>query len=452
MAKNSDELLSYFSENFEKHQNPDENETYISDIRIKAMSSLLNSGFPTKKHEEWKYTNISFLFNHDFCLATNKTSDKLLKDDINSFIYEDLIENIIVFVNGYFSPELSKIVSGEKIIIKNLKEGIRENLELIEQFIGINTGNANDAFSNLNTAFGTDGAYIVIPDNSDFAEPVHLLFINDSRDESYISNPRNLILVGENSKVKILESAHTIGTKPAFVNLVTEIVQKANSEVDYYKIQNHEENLHYVGTTAVLQGENSKFDSAAVSLKGKFIRNTLNTKLNGKHAESNFNGFYFIDENDFVDNHTLADHAVAECNSNELYKGILDHTATAVFNGKIIVRPDAQKTNAYQSNKNILLSNDATINTKPQLEIFADDVKCSHGATSGYLDKDSLFYLKARGIPEDKARAMLLNAFASDVVSKINIAELRDNIKLKIADRLNVEDIYFCGIMDKLDK
>jgi Fe-S cluster assembly protein SufD len=187
-------------------------------------------------------------------------------------------------------------------------------------------------------------------------------------------------------------------------------------------------------------------------MSGRFIRNNMNTAFKEENAETNLNGFYFMRNNDFVDNHTLIDHAVPNCNSNEFYKGILDDSAKAVFNGKVIVRPNAQKTNAYQQNKNILLTDDSKINTKPELEIYADDVKCSHGATTGYLDKEAMFYLRSRGISEEMAKSLLLNSFASEVIERIKIAELRDDIKRQVADRLTVDDLYFCDVLGDVFK
>jgi Fe-S cluster assembly protein SufD len=323
----------------------------------------------------------------------------------------------------------------------------RYDEELIKNHLGKYAGYENDPFVSINTALSQDGAYIYIPDGVMLEEPIQLIFLNDSRQGEIMSNPRNLIIVGDCSQVKILETNYTIGDKPSLTNMVTEIVADRFANVDYYKVQNNGENSYYIGTIQASQERGSVFNNSTVTIRGNFIRNNLNTRHNDEGCESNYHGFYLLEGKDFVDNHTLVDHAKPNCTSSEVYKGIIGDYATAVFNGKIVVRPDAQKTNAYQSNKNILMSDNATINTKPQLEIFADDVKCSHGAASGNLDKESLFYLKSRGIGEEKAKALLLNAFASDVVEKINISELRDQIKQQIAVRLNMEDIFFCDVL-----
>ena len=256
-----------------------------------------------------------------------------------------------------------------------------------------------------------------------------------------------MIVAGCCAKLHIVQTVHTLGDKPSFSNTVTEIIQKPYSQVDFYEYQADSNNSYLIENNNVVQEKGSVFNSAAITLDGAFVRNNLTSVLNEEAVETHFYGFYYLDGKNFVDNHTFVDHAKPNCISNEIYKGILDQEAKAVFNGKVLVRKDAQKTNAYQTNRNIVLSDDASINTKPQLEIFADDVKCSHGATSGYLDQDAMFYLKARGIPEDKAKALLLNAFAGEIVEKINIDQLRDAIKTKISERLNVEDIYFCDII-----
>ena len=273
--------------------------------------------------------------------------------------------------------------------------------------------------------------------------------ICDTTHFSPLINVKNIIRVGTNSSIKIVETVHLFGEKPSVHNSTTEIEAAEDSAVHYYKLQNDKSDLYSIGQTFVKQAGKSEFHSTAISLRSRFVRNTLSTEFTDEHCESNMNGFFFIDEDDFVDNHTVVDHAMPNCNSNETYRGILDNKAVGVFNGKIFVRPDAQKTTAYQSNKNILLSDEATMNTKPQLEIFADDVKCSHGATTGSLDQSSLFYLRARGVSEEKAKSLLLNAFSAEVVNKILIPELRDNIREYIGRRLGIEDIYLCYDIDK---
>ncbi|MBC8488351.1 MAG: Fe-S cluster assembly protein SufD, partial [Bacteroidetes bacterium] len=251
-----------------------------------------------------------------------------------------------------------------------------------------------------------------------------------------LSQQRNLIVAGKDSHISIIDSYNTIGNNYNFLNTVTEIYAGENSQVHYCKIQNDGDNSIHVGTTQVQQEKNSHFNSATVSWGGNITRNNLNSFLNGMGCECHMYGAFILSGEQHVDNHTLVDHAAPNCYSNELYKGILDDNSTGVFNGKVMVRKDAQKTNAYQSNKNILLTDTATMNTKPQLEIFADDVKCSHGATTGQLNKEELFYLRTRGIDKDEARAMLLYAFASEVIQTIEISPLRNILFDKLNEKL----------------
>ena len=409
------------------------------ELRKNALLLLSEEGFPTKKNEEWKYTNVNFINTTDFHFPDNKTDVELTVNDIQNFIINSNDEYLLVFVNGYFNRSLSRLNldGNDNIIIGQLEDALSFNKNY-HTFIGSSLDKLNDGFTLLNSSLFCDGAFVLIPENTVLEKPIHILNIADSRHNSYISNQRNIVLAGCNSNVTILESNYQIGDCNSFYNVITEIFADDSSVIDYYKLQNEDKQMHYIGTTQVVQYSNSIFNSTTISLNQKFARNNLNSLINGEFCESNFNGLYFLTEDNFVDNHTLADHASPNSNSNEVYRGIIDGESTAVFNGKIIVRPDAQKTNAYQSNKNILLSDDATINTKPQLEIYADDVKCSHGATSGTINNESLFYLRARGISEETAKALLLYAFADEIIEKIKLKDLKDKIKNNIAEKLNI--------------
>jgi Fe-S cluster assembly protein SufD len=267
-----------------------------------------------------------------------------------------------------------------------------------------------------------------------------LQFLVEATDTNVLAQTRNLIIAETNSKATIIEKYRSIDSQHhTFTNAVTEIFVAPNAHLDHYKVQNEEKNASQINTTQVYQKSDSHFSNTTITLNGSLIRNNLNIALFGSNCEAYMNGLYMPNENMHVDNHTLADHQLPHSYSNELYKGILDGKATGVFNGKIYVRQDAQKTNAFQSNKNILLSETATVNTKPQLEIWADDVKCSHGCTVGAMDEEPLFYLRARGVPFNEARAMLMFAFAEDVLSRIKVEALRTYIERKIQQRLKVE-------------
>ena len=282
-----------------------------------------------------------------------------------------------------------------------------------------------------------DGAFIFIPEKTVIPQAIHILYLTDSVDGNVITFPRNLTIASQFSQVLIVESYHSISNQISFTNAVTEIIAEENANVDYYKIQDENNASFQINNTQIKQERNSNVSSNTITLDGALVRNNLNYLINGEGCETHLFGLYLLNGKQHVDNHTLVDHAVPHCLSNELYKGIMKDQSSGVFNGRIMVRKDAQKTNAFQSNKNILLSDNAHVTTKPQLEIFADDVKCSHGATTGQLDQEALFYLRSRGIAKDKAMALLVHAFASDVIDKVKIDKLKINLLHLISERLN---------------
>lgn len=417
----------------------------FNEIRKNAFKSFNSLGFPTRADEEWKYADISFIHKNDFAISLDEEIDYQAVSDISDFLINGNNTNIVVLINGRFSEKFSKInIEAEKIKIGSLTEALNYKAATIDKHLARYASFEKDPFVALNTAFVTDGCYIRAAEGVIIENPIHILYINTAIKNAPIVQPRNLIIVGECSQLKIYETYHTIGTKPVFQNAVTEIFLKRFANFEHYKVQHNNSNSYYIDTTQVRQKRASIYTSNTFSLKGSFQRNTHNAYHDDELCQSNFYGMYYLEGTDFADNHTLIEHAKANCTSNELYKGIIGDKANAVFNGKIYVYKDAQQTSAYQSNKNILLSNDAVINTKPQLEIFADDVKCSHGATCGNLDKEQLFYLLSRGISEEKAKSLLLNAFASEIVEKVSIAELRDYVKKLVCKRFETDGIYFC--------
>ncbi|MFA5404961.1 MAG: Fe-S cluster assembly protein SufD [Ignavibacteria bacterium] len=404
-------------------------------IRDNAKEYFKTFGFPNKKMEDWRFTNIKSIVDNDFEFVKGK--QKTEKNILKSFLIPKLKTNLIVLVNGEYSDEHSKIISENKnLFIGNLSEIFKTKTDITEKYFAKYADYKADGFTALNTAMAEDGAFIFIPANEELNEPITILNILDSRKSKVIGQPRNLIIAEKNSKAHIIEEYYSIGENDAFSNVVTEIYADENSNIQYYKIQNEELNSYHVGTTQVFQEKNSVFNSVTISWGGSVIRNNLYSYLNGENIECNFKGLYYITGKQHLDNHTLADHATPNCHSNEFYKGIIDDEADGVFNGKIMVRKDAQKTNAYQMNKNILLSNNAVINSKPQLEIYADDVKCSHGATTGQIDNEQLFYLKARGIGEKEGRKLLLYAFANEIIEDIKIEELKIYLENKLSNKL----------------
>lgn len=437
-TENIDLKLKFISEfqKFESSLNGEAISTFHK-IRQNAIASFNELGFPVKRLEEWKYTNINPILKHNFKQAFSDYKIDLSKEDIESYLMKNTDINLLVLINGQFEKSLSKIVTNNnQIFIGSFLEGKDKFSNVVEKHFSKYADFKNNGLTALNTAFAKDGAFVYVQNNAEAKEPVHILNISDSRTDSFLSQPRNLIVVEDGGSINIVEDYYTIGDKHSFTNVVSEIYCGENSKVEHYKLQNDGDNSYNMGTTQVCQEKDSKFSNTTISWGGSIIRNNLNSVFNGTNTECHFFGLYLLKGKQHIDNHTLADHAMPHCYSNELYKGIIDEKATGVFNGKIMVRKDAQKTNAYQSNNNILLSDDATIYSKPQLEIFADDVKCSHGATSGQLSKEEMFYLRSRGIGEDDARTLLLYAYASDVLDSIKIDELREMLVQKLEMKL----------------
>ncbi|MES2285733.1 MAG: Fe-S cluster assembly protein SufD [Bacteroidota bacterium] len=401
-------------------------------LREQAMESFYKQGIPSRKHEEYKYLNIDLLLKGEFSLALNKTLDRKQIEQLE--ILKDAY--VIIIENGIFIEGLSKLKDLPKgLTICSLAKASKDHSTVFEKQYAQNADINADAFIALNTAMAKDGVFVQVQKNTIIEKPIHIIHISTAVQNSII-NPRNLIVVEPNAQVKIIESYETIdSTAKVFNNALTEIVVEENAIVDHYKIQDENNFGYLLNTTQIIQKGKSVFTTHTFILSGSLVRNNLNIVLDDEGIESNLNGLYLTNENQIVDNHTLVDHRKPKCNSNELYKGIIDGKSTATFNGKIFVRKDAQKTNAFQSNKNILLSDDGTINTKPQLEIYADDVKCSHGTSTGKLDEDKIFYLRARGLSETSAKKLLMHAFASEVVDTIKIEALRDYVEEKISKR-----------------
>ena len=410
----------------------------IHKIRQEAIQTFDGLGFPTTKHEEWKYTNLGKVLKQDYVFGQRS---ELQTSDIQQFLLPNLPNaNTIVFVNGAYEPRLSTIVSSEEVlVVKKLEEAYDTHEALVAPHFGQLTKTSEEAMIALNTAFTNNGIFIHVPANKVVEEPVLMYFITDTREANQGAQPRALIVVEQGAKATFVDKMDTLGEHASFNNAVTEIVVAPNARVAHYKVQNDQAHASYVGTTQVKQAADSYYANTTISLNGAVVRNNLNIALDGSNVESHMFGLYMMTGNTHVDNHSIADHLKPHSMSNELYKGILDGSSTGVFNGKIFVRQDAQKTNAYQQNRNILLSDNASINTKPQLEIWADDVKCSHGATTGNLEEEALFYLRSRGIAEHEARALLIHAFGNEIIEKIELEPLRVHLEQLVMQRLGVD-------------
>lgn len=407
-------------------------------IRQEAFNTFRKAGIPGAKHEEWKYTRIGGLFNKDYHFPANLPAPLSSADMAPVRLPGHEQANELIFVNGLYSAELSTIRSAGLVVVPLAEAAQGEYAALVAKHLGHSSHYLKDGINALNMAFVQDGIFVYLKKGLFPEHPVYIYHITDARQENIFSQPRSLVYVGEGAQVQLVETFATLGSQESFTNQVMEIVVERDAVVDYYKIQNDAPHTSQVSTTHIRQTGKSHTYAVTISLDGNIVRNNTNVVLEAPHCEAHLYGLYFQHGHSHIDNHTVVDNVQPHCYSNELYKGIIDGNATGVFNGKIFVRPQAQKTNAYQSNKNVLLSDAASVNTKPQLEIFADDVKCSHGSTIGRLDEEGLFYLQSRGIPEKVAKSLLLHGFAIDILEKIKLAPVRAYVDHLISQRLEL--------------
>lgn len=430
---------AYITEQFDQLQATG-NSSKLFALRQEAFQAFNQLGIPTGRNEEWKYTRISSLFNKEYQLTTPATG-ALTAADLDAIrLPEHAAANELFFINGIYNKELSAIRS-QSLTVLSLEEaaGSSNYKSIVEQHFNHSSQYLKDGINALNTAFTQGGLFIQVPEKKVVEHPVYIYNITDARNAPVLSQPRSLVYISQQAEVQFVETYVTIGTTESITNQVIEIIVEKDANVDYYKIQNDASHASQVSTTHIRQIGKSVVNTVTLSLNGALVRNNLHAVLEAPYAEAHLYGLYFQRGQSHIDNHTIVDNVVPNCLSNELYKGILDDQSTGVFNGKIFVRKDAQKTNAFQSNKNVLLTDTASVNTKPQLEIFADDVKCSHGCTIGSLDTEALFYLQSRGIPRQAALSLLLQGFAMDVLEKIKLAPIRAYAEELIAQRLIAE-------------
>lgn len=387
-------------------------------LRRAAIDAFNTVGLPTRKNEEYKYAPADKLFAEEIRLAWGTATV-----DVKKLQAPELSSNKIVLINGVFSKEHSSFKNNsDKTIVTSLINAFEKHSHITEKHFAKYADINGDAFISLNTAFFTDGLFVYVPEGVVEETPYHVINIITTGSVNFIS-PRHLIVIEKNASAKFIETTITLDTESsAVINTVSEIFVGENARGEYYKLQNFSDHEKQVNNTLVYQSKASYFNTNTITLNATWLRNNLNIVLDAEYCETHLNGLFVTKDNQLIDNHTLVDHRKPNCNSNQLYKGILNDKSTGVFNGKIYVRKDAQKTNAYQSSKNILLSDNATINTKPQLEIYADDVKCSHGSSTGHIDPEALFYLQSRGLSVDSAKKLLMFAFAGDVIEKIELS------------------------------
>ena len=410
----------------------------VHSIRTDAIKKFEKLGFPHRKLEAWKYTSLNKLLKEDYTLFSKKKNVLDFKN-VKDFFLDNTESYKLIFVDGFFDSFLSQ-TSHEKVDVCIMSAALSKAkyTSIIKKYFNKSI-EKGDSLSQLNTAFSKEGAYIHVPKNIILEKPIEIIHFATGNESALMLQPRNLIVLEEGAQAEIIESHQSLTDNPIFTNSVSEIFVSKNAHLDYYKIKNDRLSSSLIDNTYISQERDSNSKIHTFSFGGKLTRNNLNYYQKGSYINSTMKGITIIDDKQLVDHHTLVDHANPNCESHQDYKGIYSGSSTGVFNGKIVVDKIAQKTNAFQKNNNILLNDKSTINSKPQLEIFADDVKCSHGCTIGQLDQDALFYLRARGIPKKEAEALLTYAFANNVLESVNIPALKSKIKKIIANKLGVE-------------
>ncbi|MEY8020294.1 Fe-S cluster assembly protein SufD [Muriicola sp. SD30] len=409
----------------------------IHDIRTEAIKNFEEKGFPTKKEEAWKYTSLNNLQKVDFSIFP-KEENNLEYNQVKKYFLHEIDTYKIVFIDGIYSSYLSE-TTHDGVDICLMSSALTKPMykPVIDVYFN-KVASKDESLTSLNTAFSREGAYIYIPKNKAPKKPVEILHFATGNEASLMLQPRNLIIAEENAELQVIERHQSLTSNAVLTNCVTEIFAAENAIVDYYKVQNDSKDASLIDNTYIAQKDKSVVKVHTFSFGGKLTRNNLNFYQNGEHIDSTLKGVTILGEKQHVDHHTLVHHQQPNCESHQDYKGIYGEKSTGVFNGKIIVDKIAQKTNAFQQNNNVLISDKATINTKPQLEIFADDVKCSHGCTIGQLDEDALFYLQSRGIPRKEATGLLMYAFANNVLESVRLPELKKRINKLIATKLGV--------------
>ncbi len=412
-------------------------QTELHTIRRAALKTFAEKGFPTTRQEEWRFTNVQPIAGTHFLPVLEYDRGSLRPEDIERFLFAGLKHSRLVFLNGHFAPDFSDVSSVPSgVRAQSLAEALRHDPAFVLRHMTRIAKTEESPFTALNTAFTQDGAFLVVPDGIEVPVTIHLLYVSTGNVTPSLHTLRNLIVAGAGSRLSIAETYHTVGGGTDLTNAVSEVVVGPGAVIEHDKLQSESAAAFHVGTTKFQLQAGSMVTSNAVTLGGAIVRNNVGVLFSGQGCEATLNGLSVGTGSQLIDNHTTIDHAVPSCTSHELYKAIQAGKSRGVFNGKIFVRTDAQKTDARQTNKTLLLSDNASMDTKPQLEIFADDVKCTHGAAVGQLEENQLFYLRSRGIPLDSARDILTFAFASDVINRGHVEPLRDQLDAMLRARL----------------
>ena len=430
-----EDVIKNYSAEFAQLQNIQKN-NWFTKQRQSAFDIFRESGFPNTKNEDWKYTDVKPIARNVFSNITG--NDVAISDDnLEVSLFKNLECINLVFINGAYSEKHSNIKNiSNKTVIKNMANALVNDESSLKkhmtQYASADTG----PFEALNIAFIQDGAYINIPANMSIEKPINITFISTDNSNKFATHPRNLIILGENSNATVIENYVGNGDADYFTNSVTETVLLQGSSLKHYKIQQESSNAFHIANLNTSQSKDSRFESHSISVGGALVRNNIDASLDEEGAEIIMNGLYITENTQHVDNHTRVDHLKSHTRSHQNYRGVLNGKSRGVFNGKVVVHPQAQKIEAYQNNANLLLSNDAEIDTKPELEIYADDVKCTHGATVGQLDNNMLFYLRSRAVDEQTAKNLLTYAFADEIINNISFKPIKNKLEHLIISRL----------------
>jgi Fe-S cluster assembly protein SufD len=422
---------------FERFETEPKRPSWLFPLRKAGLARFAEVGFPTLNDEDWRFTNVAPIAKLPFKPVFQPARDGLTAAGIAQFSFGTLPASRLVFVDGHFIADLSAPGSQPAgVIVTNLAAALLAHSALIEKHLGRHAQNTDNAFTALNTAYFQDGAFVYVPAGKSLAAPVHLLFASTGKEAGATSHPRNLIVAEKGSQATILESYASTGEAAYFTNSVMELVLGEGATVEHCKFQDESQSAFHVAALHAHLGRSCNFISHSIATGARLSRNNIRTSLAGEGVECVLNGLYLTKGDQLADHHMVVEHAQPHCNSHEYYNGILDGRSKGVFHGRILVRQAAQKTDAKQTNKNLLLSEEATADTKPQLEIYADDVKCTHGATIGQLNEEAIFYLRARGIGVETARRMLIHAFAGEIIERIRHAPAREELDKAVWERL----------------
>jgi Fe-S cluster assembly protein SufD len=422
---------------FERFEREASQPAWVFPLRKAGMASFAEQGFPTLKQEDWRFTNVAPIAKLPFHPVWEVASSGLTRESLESFTFGRLSSHRLVFVNGHFEAALSSLGTlPEGVLAKSLAAALVSESALVEKHLAQRTSGEKNSFAALNTAFFQDGGLVYVPAGKHVELPIHLMFITTVKQSGATTHPRNLIIAEKGSQVTVVESyAHTVDGA-YFTNAVTELVGGEGAVIEHCKFQDESASAYHIAAIHATMGRNCNLVSHSLALGAKLSRNSIRTTLAGEGVQCVLNGLYLTRGDQLADHHMVVEHAQPHCSSHEYYNGILDGRSKGVFHGRILVRPAAQKTDAKQTNKNLLLSDEATVDTKPQLEIYADDVKCTHGATVGQLNEESIFYLRARGLGLERARQMLIHAFAGEIIERVRHPAVREELSTLVWDRL----------------